>query len=352
MILYNSRLWLSDIDEIIEAFPELSKLNNNSVLITGATGLIGTAIIELLLRYNDTYDGSIRVYAAGRRLESMHSRFGAFIDRDDFSCVSFDATSNDNNIDIECNYIIYGASNAIPSYVIKEPVETMLCNFTGLKEFLDYVKDNNVKRLLYISSSEVYGKKNDNLPYKENDFGYIDLLNPRNSYSISKRSAETLCVSYGEEYGIDTVIVRPGHIYGPTALQRDIRVSSSWAYDAAMGRNIVMKSNGSQIRSYCYCLDCASAIIKVMLFGESLEAYNISNPNSILSIKQLAEILCDAGNVELEMELPNDVEIRQFNPMNISSLEGSKLQRLGWNGLFDGVRGLFHTVRILKEISG
>ena len=116
------------------------------------------------------------------------------------------------------------------------------------------------------------------------------MLNPRNSYSISKCAAETLCASYYDEYGVDSVIIRPGHIYGPTAQETDNRVSSAWAYCVARGKDIVMKSDGSQIRSYCYCLDSASAILKVMLKGSPVKAYNISNPTSIISIKQMAEV--------------------------------------------------------------
>ena len=213
---------------------------------------------------------------------------------------------------------------------------------------LDYAKNCGTKRLLYISSSEVYGKKADDIPLKEDEYGYIDLLNPRNSYSIGKRAAETLCISYGSEYGIESVIVRPGHIYGPTASSADNRVSSVWAFDAAAGRNIVMKSSGTQIRSYCYCLDCASAILKVLLCGESGKAYNISNPESVISIRELAEILAKTGKVILKINDPTEKEMKQFNPMTNSSLDGKHLLDLGWQAFFDAKKGLSHTVEILK----
>lgn len=351
MKLHENQTWLADLDETIVSLTELSELNNKTILVTGATGLIGTAIIELLLRYNESFDGNIKICAAGRNIDAMRDRFGTNLNQDTLSFAYFDATAIDNNPDVDTDYIIYGASNAIPNYVMKEPVETMLCNYIGLKAFLDYAKNRQIKRLLYISSSEVYGKKTDHLPFCENDFGYIDLLNPRNSYSVGKRAAETLCVSYSYEYSVDVVIARPGHIYGPTALQRDTRVSSSWAYDAAMGNDIVMKSDGMQIRSYCYCLDCASAIIKILLKGKKSQAYNISNKDSVLSIKQLAEMLCDVADIHLKMEIPNDLERKQFNPMNVSSLDCKKLQELGWEGLFDGRKGISHTVQILKEIN-
>lgn len=230
-----------------------------------------------------------------------------------------------------------------------QPVETMLSNFLGMKGLLNHAKEYGTNRVVYISSSEVYGRKKEDKPSKTSDYGWIDLLSPRSSYSIGKCAAETLCASFYDEYGVDSVIVRPGHIYGPTALKTDNRVSSSWAYAVARGEDIVMKSDGSQIRSYCYCLDCASAILKVMLKGETVHAYNISNPESIISIREMAEKLTST-TVRLKMELPTEKEKKGFNPMMNSSLDSTELQALGWKGLFNAERGLSHTVDILREM--
>ena len=350
MELYNSELWISDVDAIIDSLPELYELKNKNIMITGAAGLICSSVVDILMRYNDRFDAGITILAAGRWPEEMESRFGMQTERDDFKFVVYDASKTDNDLNVTCDYIIHGASNAFPEMIMKEPVETMLSNFLGMKYLLDYAREHGVKKLLYISSSEVYGRKEGSQPYKEDEFGHIDLLNSRNSYSIGKRAAETLCASYATEYGVESVIVRPGHIYGPTASPRDNRVSSAWAYDAARGDDIVMKSDGAQIRSYCYCLDCASAMLKVLLCGDSSHAYNISNPNSIIDIKGMAEILAKAGGVELHIELPTEEEKKGFNPMSNSSLDSTGLSRLGWNGLFDAETGFTHTVNILREI--
>lgn len=350
MIVYNSKLWISDIDEIIEGLPELAELEGKSVMITGAAGLICSSVVDILFRYNDTHDTPIHIYAAGRWLEEMTVRFGDQVERPDFTFVIYDASKTNNDLDVHADYIIHGASNAFPGMIIKEPVETMLSNFVGMKYLLDHAKENGTKRILYISSSEVYGRKDGDQPYREGEYGYIDLLNPRNSYSVGKRAAETLCASYAAEYGVESVIVRPGHIYGPTASPNDNRVSSAWAYAVARGEDIVMKSDGSQLRSYCYCLDCASAILKVLIKGENIHAYNISNPDSIVSIKEMAELLAGAAGVRLIQEEASEEEKKGFNPMSNSSLDSSGLLALGWKGTFDAERGFAHTVDILKEI--
>lgn len=350
MNIYESNTWISDIDEVLSELPELTELESKTIMITGATGLICSSVVDILIRYNEMHINAINILVAGRSREKAEARFSQYFNKDYFHFITYDASKANNKICIPCDYIIHGASNAFPGNIVKEPVETMLGNFIGIKCLLDYAKAYGIKRLLFISSSEVYGKKEECRPYREDEYGYIDLLNPRNSYSIGKRASETLCVSYADEYGVESVLARPGHIYGPTASLFDNRVSSAWAYAVARGEKIVMKSDGSQLRSYCYCLDCASALLKILLKGESNHAYNISNPESIITIKEMAEFLVKAADVKLVQEKASEEEQKGFNPMKNSSLDSFSLLELGWNGLFGPERGLAHTVSILKEI--
>jgi len=350
MSILDSKLWQADLDVIVTAFPELEELSGKSVMITGCTGLICSALVDMLIFWNLKHAKKIKIIAAARSKEKLDARYSTYIKENWFVPVLYDAASTDIHLDAPCNYIIHGASNASPNKIIEEPVETMLSNFLGMKLLLDYAKSVSAERVLYISSSEIYGKKEESSPYLPDQYGYIDLLNPRNSYSVGKRSAETLCVSYAAEYGVESVIVRPGHIYGPTAGPFDKRVSSAWAYAAARGEDIVLKSSGTQVRSYCHCLDSASAILTVLLKGEAKRAYNISNPDSVISIRQMADILAKYSGVKLRMETATEEEQKGFNPMSNSSLDSTELLNLGWSGRFDPERGFSHTVEILKEI--
>jgi nucleoside-diphosphate-sugar epimerase len=228
-------------------------------------------------------------------------------------------------------------------------METLVDSIIGFERILRYAALYG-KRVLYISSSEVYGRLNNAEPIKENEYGYIDILNSRSSYSMGKRAAETLSSSFISEFGVDSVIVRPGHIYGPTASIADNRVSSMFMYAAAKGQNLVLKSSGEQLRSYCYCLDCASAIVSVLFQGISGEAYNISNRASVCTIKEMAEQFAIVGNVELKFDTPSDKEKVAFNPMMNSSLDSNKLEALGWNAVFSKNEGFEHSVLICKEI--
>ena len=350
MSIYVSKLWISDLDKIIVSLPELHELSGKSIMITGCTGLICSAVVDVLIRWNETHRGKIKILAAGRSENKVAARFNPYGKEDWFTFVLYDASSTENDLYLPCDYIIHGASNASPNKIVKEPVETMMSNFVGMKCLLDYARESASKRLIYISTSEVYGRKEHNNPSKIDEYGWINLLTPRSSYSIGKCAAETLCASYYDEYGVESVIIRPGHIYGPTAMESDNRVSSTWAYAAARGEDIVMKSDGSQIRSYCYCLDSASAILKVLLRGEPIHAYNISNPDSIINIKEMAEILVKSAGVELKLELPTQMEKKGFNPMSNSSLDSTELMTLGWKGLFDAECGFSHTVKIIREM--
>ena len=349
MSIYNSRTYLESLHEVINEYDFLKKLEGSSVFVTGATGLICSALVDLLLYYSEKNGGTINVYAAGRNKEKTLDRFSRYFDKDYFHYVKYDAGKN-NTFDFKCDYIIHGASNAFPAIVQKHPVDTMVANFVGMKELLDFVRETDVKNTVFISSSEVYGKKETNKPFKEDEYGFVDILNPRSSYPVSKRAAETLCISYMQEYEISVNIVRPGHIYGPTAGRADNRVSSAFAYDVVDGKDIVLKSDGSQIRSYCYMLDCASAILMVMTEGKKGEAYNISNKHSIMSIRRIAELFAKAGNVNLRFELPSEKEKAAFNPMINSSLDSGKLESLGWYGLYDSSRGTESTIKVISEM--
>lgn len=350
MSILKSKTYLNDLRNVVKNTGFLIEFRHKSVFITGGTGLIGSGIIDLLLMANSIKKLNIKVLVATRDISKAKNRFDDFPDRgalDFISYVNYDATKN-NHFDFQADYIIHAASNAHPKAFVENPVDTMVSNIDGLKELLDYAKDNNVINILYVSSSEIYGQKKKSEPLREDDYGYLEILNPRNAYASSKRAAETMCVSYYKQYGVRSCIVRPGHIYGPTATENDSRIGSSFAYCVVKGNDIVLKSEGKQLRSYCYVLDCATAILHILIKGKSATAYNISNPNSIISIRELAQLYADEGGVNLKFDLPTESEKSAFNPMDNSSLNSTRLERLGWRGLFDAKVGISHTISALK----
>jgi nucleoside-diphosphate-sugar epimerase len=263
--------------------------------------------------------------------------------------VLYDATKP-ISFDFDADFIIHGASNATPDAYVKYPVDTMLSNILGIHQLLTFAKDHGVQKTVYISSSEVYGSAKRTAAIKEDEYGFTDILNVRSSYPMGKKAAETMCVSFAGQYGTPVSIVRPGHIYGPTATASDMRISSDFARKAAAGETLVMKSAGTQMRSYCHCLDCATAILTVLLKGECGQAYNISNKNAVINIRDMAALLAKAGGVQLVQEIPDSAAKAAFNPMDNSSLNAQRLEALGWEGVFDAEKGLSSTVHILRCI--
>ena len=342
-----TKTYINDLTIAQKACPELAKIKDSSILVTGATGLICSSIVDFLMNLNDTVGSNIKIYIAARNYEKVQKRFGKHINRSDIVFVKYDALQ-DFKEDIEVDYIIHGASPANPSLYIKQPVETMLANILGMNNVLKYAVNHSTKRVLFISSSEVYGKKNDSNPYKDSEYGFVDILNPRACYPSAKRACETLCVSYEAEYMVDSVVVRPGHIYGPTASRDDNRVSSQFFYDVLDEKDLVMKSSGSQIRSYCYVIDCVTAIISVLVNGKTGNAYNISNPSSVVTIRDLAEKIATCGKRKVIFENPSDIEKVAFNLMDNSSLDSTSLLELGWEPMFDSDTGVRHTYDIMK----
>lgn len=345
-MIYNS-IYLDDLTSAQSSCPNLDMFKESSVLITGATGLVCSAIVDFLLNLNDTANAGITIYVTARSKEKADHRFEDRMNRPDVVFVRYDALKE---IDWEfwVDYIIHGASPANPSLYIKQPVETMLANIIGMNNILQYAKNHNTKRVLFISSSEVYGRKDNSEPYGDTEYGYVDILNPRACYPSAKRTCETLCASYRAEFGVDSVIVRLGHVYGPTATRLDTRVSSKFFYDVLDGHDIVMKSAGSQTRSYCYVVDCVSAILTVLINGETGKAYNISNPAAVVTIRELAEQIAIKSGKKIIFENPSDEERKGYNLMDNSSLDSKLLEALGWRGLFDLKTGVEHTIKIFE----
>lgn len=338
-----SKYYFDDLKKISQTIEYIEKLRNKSFFITGCNGLICSALIDLLIILNDSEELNIQIYLATRNIEKTKNRF-PINEKKYLKLFEYDAI-RDFSISDKVDFFIHGASNSNPSLYYYSPIETMNGNIIGISNILRQAKKIN-SRVLYISSSEVYGlldKQNE--PIKENQYGYIDFLNPRSSYAMAKRTSESLCAFYSSEYNVDTVIVRPGHIYGPTALSSDNRVASQFLFDVLESKQIVLKSKGEQIRSYTHCFDCATAILCVLINGNSGEAYNISNSSSIVSIREMANEFARQGNVKLKFEIKENTGNKLFNPMNNSSLDSTKLESLGWKGFYDLRLGIMNTIK-------
>lgn len=314
-----------DILQIFEQDLPWEKLSGANILVTGATGLIGGCLVETLM-LNPQRD--YQVYASGRNEERARTRFKDFADEPAFHFLRYDVMQPLQS-DVCFDYIIHAASNASPNFFAKSPVEVMKSNIDGVAHLMDYGLKHDMRRFLYVSSGEVYGE-GDGRVFTEEYSGYVDCAKPRSCYPSSKRAAETLCVSYVAEYGADVVIARPCHTYGPHFTEQDNRVYAQFIRNVLRGEDIVMKSTGEQFRSWCYVVDCVSALLHILLKGECGEAYNIADAESNISIRELAETIASIGGKRVVIDIPDADEKRGFNPVSKSVFSTEKVESLGW----------------------
>jgi len=302
------------------------KLSNTNILVTGATGLIGGCLVEALMM-NPKRD--YQVYASGRNEERAKRRFEEFADEKDFHFIQYDVLKPLACNNVCFDIIIHAASNASPNFFAQKPVEVIKSNIDGVVNLMEYGLAHNMKRFLFVSSGEVYGE-GDGRVFTEDYSGYVDCTKPRSCYPSSKRAAETLCVSYAAEYNADVVIARPCHTYGPHFTEQDNRVYAQFIRNVLHDEDIVMKSTGEQFRSWCYVVDCVSALLYVLLKGECGEAYNIADPNSNISIRRLAETIAELAGKKVVIDIPDSVEKKGFNPVTRSVFSTNKIESLGW----------------------
>lgn len=346
--IYKSNRYKNDINDAIGETLRFENLNNSSVLIAGASGLIGSYIADMLSYADEYLDANITVYAVDRSIEQMRARFdGCYADK----IVYIEHDVNEIlDFDYPVDYIIHAASNAFPAAFHADPVGTIMSNILGTKNLLDYGEVHGCKRFLYISSGEVYGQGDLSLDsFEETHAGYVNPTEVRSCYPNSKRAAETLCVSYTKQYGLDTVIVRPSHTYGSTATKVDNRASAQFVSIALAGKDIVMNSPGKQKRSYTYIADTASAILSILTSGESCCAYNIANEKAVATIAEFAEEVASQTGVKVIFALADETAKAEMTPIEKQVLDSGRLEQLGWKGRFTVQEGILRTLEIMKE---
>lgn len=327
------------VDSLFEHF------KNSSFLVTGATGMIGSALVDYLEMLNKK-GANIKIYCLVRSKEKAQKRFS---DYNDIEYVVQDVT-RPFTLKEKVDYIVHAASNASPKLYSTQPVETITGNFFGMYNVLEYAKNNDIKRVLYVSSGEMYGVAQDGMTsFYEGYVGPVDYSISRSCYPAGKRSSEVLCQSYIDEYNLDCVIVRPCHVYGPTMTNADTRAISSFIRNGVNHENIVMKSKGEQVRSHCYVFDAVSAMLTVLSKGKNGEAYNISGDQSVYSIKEMATMICEKANSQLVFDLPTETEQKGFSKVPLAVLDNTKLKELGWHCLYSLKQGIEVRIDILEQ---
>ena len=341
-----NRVLEDDLKTIIAEDLSWEKLKNKTVMITGASGMVGSYMLYVLLMLNDEKHYGIKVDAVMRNVNKLPEEVR---NREDVNVVVADVTKDIPDVG-DIDYIIHAASPASPLIMQNQPVETIAANTIGTFKTLELAKEKNAEGYLFISSREIYGQPDEGQEFfYENTYGFVDQLNPRSCYSEGKKAAETMCVCFHEEYGLNTKIARLAHTYGPGMSIYDGRVQADFLKNVYHNEDIVLKSEGTAVRTYTYIADAIAGMYRILLDSEDI-VYNIGNEAGKVSIRDLAEILVSIypeRGLKLVFDIPEG-GTKGTAPYTLGILSSEKLRKLGWNPKFSVKDGLKITLEYLE----
>lgn len=319
-------------------------------LISGGTGLIGSALVDCLLQMNDEFQTDFKVIALAKGRERAVRRFSEYFERKDFRFAACDV--NEPLPDVgEITYVIHAASNTHPMAYSSDPIGTIRTNVVGTENLLKYAAAHGCKRFVFLSSVEIYGESREETErFGEKDFGYLDCNRLRAGYPESKRLGESLCCAYAAVYGMDIVIPRLCRVYGPTMWEDDSKALAQFVQKAVKGEDIVLKSEGTQYYSYIHVIDAVKAVLWILDKGETGEAYNVASRLSDITLRDLANKLAEIAGTGVVFQLPDEKEKKGYSSATRAVLDNRRLLELGWRETFDIDEGLRMTVEILREL--
>lgn len=352
MNLYNNELYMEDILYITRLCLPWDKIKSKSIMVSGATGLIGSFLIDTIMEKNISDGLNCTVYAIGRSEEKQRSRFSKYADNANLIFLQY-------NIQEPLvweklgtvNYVLHLASNTHPLLYSTDPIGTVITNVIGVKNMLDFSVEHYATRFAFASSNEVYGENRGDVElFDENYCGYINCNTLRAGYPESKRCGETLCQAYKAQKGLDIVIPRLTRTYGPTMSMLDTKAASQFIRKGVAGEDIVLKSEGTQYFSYTYVSDAVGGLLTVLLNGENGEAYNIADESGDVMLKDMAGIIAQKCGKRVVFDIPDAVEAAGYSTATKARLSGSKLKALGWKPKYSIDEGVERTISILKSL--
>jgi nucleoside-diphosphate-sugar epimerase len=343
--MIKSKVYTESYLKIANSVPNLKELRNKSVFITGATGLIGSAITDFLIVLNEKYHYNMKIFAGSRNYNKFKALYYDNLETMDLIYVSYDIF-RPIVINEQIDFIIHAASISQPEHYVSKSKETLLGGIRSIENLIEFVKSSGYhSKIAFISSSEVYGKIQGDVSITEDLISSIDINNLRSSYALSKMCSELLLKNELNK-GLKYSICRPGHIYGPLLNPDDTRAYAEFIRKAIEGKPIVLKSTGEDIRSYIFIYDCVSAIMAILLNGNTGDIFNISDHHSNYKIKEFASMISKEFNVSLDFDVSSSKNIH-FNPMKNATLDSTKLLLLGWESKYN----LKDAIELIRLIS-
>ena len=342
-----------DLEHIADSNVPMEELKGSSILVTGATGLVGSQMVRALACMNRLKQTDIHILALVRSPEKAHHIYGDLLDRKDIELVQGDLMCG-LKVDGRVDYIIHGAAVTASRTMVTEPVNTIMTAIDGTRNVLELAREKNIRAMVYLSSMEVYGKWDGSSEVTEDKMGYVDPLAVRSNYPEGKRMCENMCVAYLTQYQVPVRIARLAQTFGAGILPGENRVFAQFARSAMNGTDIVLHTKGLSEGNYCYTADTIRALLTLLVKGKNGEAYNISNEENHTTIADMAEFAAEklaGGKIRVVFDIPqsNTFGYAADTKMKLSA---AKMRNLGWEpqyNLEQCYRRMMGSMRCMQE---
>lgn len=348
----DTNIILEDMEAIYLSRKDWSQFADRTILISGAYGMLASYLVYFFMYLHEKKSINVKIIALVKSQQKFKKRFGNI---ENYMKIYELSLESEVKIQEEIDYIIHAASLASPQYYEVCPVDVLMPNTIGTYNLLMLAKKKQAKSFLLFSTGDIYGRIDGKERINENDYGYMDTLDIHNCYGESKRMAETMCMAFWRQYDVPIKIARIWHTYSPTMdIKNDPRVFASFVNNVVNEENIIMKSDGSGRRSFCYITDAISGYLTILLDGENGEAYNVCNESQNVSILELARILvslCPDRKIKVEKCMRDSAEHYTENILLKDSMcipSSQKLQKLGWCAKVDVKTGFDRVIRFFK----
>jgi len=309
-----------------------NELRDSTVLVTGATGLIGGALVRALSSAKAEYNLNTRLIGHGRNRdkgEALAQEFGLEFFGGDIRKPPLIADVTDR-----LDYVFHCAAITKSADMVAKPVDVVTTMVDGTLNMLELARKKLCRSFVYLSSMEIYGQT-ELSEVSERDLGRLDLSNPRSSYPESKRFCESLCIAHAAQYSFPVKIARLARTFGAGTPndENDMRVANQFARKALTNEDIELHTEGNSIANCCYTSDSIRGLLTVLLKGKDGEAYNIANPDASATVREMAELVANevcGGRINVVLNVPEDLKTRGYAPNVGYTLNANKLKALGW----------------------
>lgn len=334
----SDKILQEDLEAVSQRELPFEKLRGMSVMVTGATGLVGSMMVKALACCNRCHNLNMTILPFVRNEEKAKTVFGELLDREDIVLAIGDVLEPvklENPVD----YIIHGASVTASKTFVTKPVETISTAIDGTENLLRFARDKHVKSMVYISSMEAFGITDPTLEsVREEDLGYIDVMNVRSCYSEGKRMCEVLCACYAHEYQVPVKVARLAQTFGAGVSKEEGRVFAQFAKSALSGSDIILHTAGESTGNYCYTADAVAGLLTILLSGNTGEVYTVANPATTMKIKDMARMVAHTladDKIKVVFDIPEDAYVYGYAPDVRMHLNADKLMALGWKPMYD-----------------